>query len=149
MLKRRSRETIVSLFFCVGWAFAGAIRAPEKTVPYVEYELIHAPLPKLSVAEALGIAKELMRNPPAAYPWARSDNYTIVAIDWCKASDFQPRFTDGSTWSVLDDKDAYAWFVTYLEPNQDIQTRDRAPRSVWIIRIKDNGKADFMVGIRT
>jgi hypothetical protein len=145
MLKRKIRVTIVSLLFCVGWAFAGTIQAPEKTVQSVDQTLATVPLPTVSAAEALDIAKKLKRNPPAGYRWARSDNYSIVAIDWCKSSDFKPRFSDGSNWSVLDDKDAYAWFVTYLEPPQGYP----GTRSVSIIRIKDNGKADFMFGTRT
>lgn len=147
MLKTKIRVTMVSLLFCVGWAFAGTIQALDKTVQSVDQILANVPVPTVSAAEALAIATKLIKhNPPAAYRWAHSDNYTIVAIDWCKSSDFEPRFSDGSDWHVLNDKDAYAWFVTYLEPTQGYSG---TTRSVGIIRIKDNGKADFMVRTRT
>jgi hypothetical protein len=138
MLKKKIPLAVFSLFCCVGCLFAKS----DKTV---DGQLAAVPLPTLSAAEALDIAKELKRNPPHAYHWAGSDNYTVVAIDWCKSSDFRPRFSDGSNWLVRDDQDAYAWFVTYLEA-----PHGPSPiRSVGIIRIKNNGKADFMVGIRT
>src|ERR1700723_3551704 len=132
MLKRKIQVTIVSLLFCVGWAFAGTIQEPEKPIQNIDQALAAVPLPKLSAREALDIANKFRHSRTP------SDGSAIVATDWCKSSDFQPRLSDGSDWSVLDDKDAYAWFVTYLEPPQGYSRI----RSISIIRIKDDGKAD-------
>jgi hypothetical protein len=142
MLRRRIRIAIVILLLCTGHTFSGALHAQN-----VDARLTAVPLPTLSAAKAVDIANELKRKQSG------SGNFTVVAIDWCKSSEFQPRYSDGSDMSVRGGKDEYAWFVTYLEPAPaDIQKLvwwQSGLRRVSVIRIRDNGTADFMLGIRT
>jgi hypothetical protein len=138
-MRIKIRATIFTLLFCVGLTLAGKSQAPEKPIRNIDQALAAIPLPKLSAAEALDTAKKYAKGR------ARPDNYTIVAIDWCKSSDFKPAFSDGYQWSVIDDQSAYAWFVTFIVLTQEYS----GTRFVGVIRVKENGKVDGMVGTRT
>jgi hypothetical protein len=138
MLKRKIQVSIVSLVLCVGLAFASTNKTPEKTTQNVDQMLAAVPLPTLNAAEALDIANKYKRRDPA-------DNSTIVAIDWCRSSDFQPRFSDGTSWNVPDNNDKYAWFVTYIDPKYG----PFHVRTIVIVRVYDDGKVGSMIGIRT
>jgi len=140
MLRRKILVAVVLLFCCVGWMLAGRSQASVKPIQNIDQALAAVPLPKLSAAEALDIANKL-RHSRAPF-----DISTIVSIDWCKSSDFRPRYVDGADLVGLDN-DAYAWFVTYIEP-----PNGPAPahvRSVVIVRVYDDGQAAFIARIRT
>jgi hypothetical protein len=134
----RIRATIFTLLFCVGWTLAGRSQAPEKPIQNIDEALAAVRLPKLSAAEALDIANKLRRSRTP------SDGSTIVAIDWCKSSDFRPRYVDGSDYMGLNN-DTYAWFITYIEPLNG----PAHVRSIAIVRVYDNGRADFVPSART
>ncbi len=97
-------------------------------------------VPKLTATEVLAIAQKNM---------AKSTNsFVLVAVDWYKASDFQPRFNDGITYSPgRDDPEGYSWFVTYLYRDEELQKNLHVKRrfnTVRVMRIKDNGqKGEF------
>lgn len=139
MLRGKILVAAVLLFCCVGWMLAGRSQASVKPIQNIDQALAAVPRPNLSAAEALDIANKLRHRAP-------SDISTIVAIDWCKSSDFRPRYVDGADLVGLDN-DAYAWFVTYIEP-----PNGPAPahvRSVAIVRVYNDGQAALIARIRT
>ena len=96
MLRRKILVAVVLLFCCVGWMLAGRSQASVKPIQNIDQALAAVPLPKLSAAEALDIANKL-RHSRAPF-----DISTIVSIDWCKSSDFRPRYVDGADLVGLD-----------------------------------------------
>jgi hypothetical protein len=140
MQRKKVLGAIALLFCCIGWMLAGRSQASVKPIQNIDEALAAVPLPKLSAAEALDIAKKLTDS---RAPFGIS---TVVAIDWCKSSDFHPRYVDGADLLGLNN-DKYAWFITYIEPPSGL-----APvhvRSVAILRIYDNGHADIVAKVRT
>ena len=137
------RMTTFTLLLCVGWATAGTqpsrtVQKPDKPVKNLVQALAALPVPKLSAAEALDRANKLWRSRRG------SDTSTVVAIEWCKSSDFWPRYVDGSDYVGLNN-DTYAWFITYIEPANG----PAHVRSVAIIRVYDDGEAGFVPSIMT
>jgi hypothetical protein len=137
-MRMRVRATILTLLFCFGWTLAGRSQTPKKPIQNIDQALAAVPLPKLSAPEALEIANKFRHSRTP------SDGSAIVAIDWCKSSDFWPHYIDGTTWEGLN-SGGYAWFVTYIEP----PSGPAKTRSVSIIRVTDDGVADFVPGVRT
>jgi len=128
-MQKKVLVAVALLFCCVGWMLAGRSQASVKPIQNIDAALAAVPLPKLTAAEVLDIAKKLTDG---RAPFGIS---TIVAIDWCKSSDFRPRYVDGADLLGLNN-DKYAWFVTNIEPPSG-----PAPahvRSVAIVRIYDN-----------
>jgi hypothetical protein len=98
------------------------------------------PVPKLSAIDALAIAQREIAN---------DAKLTLITIEWCRASDFQPRVSDGTTFLPLDDQpNGYSWVVTYVTKDQTIERRKGSSRRLTVIRIKDDGTIGKLVGIR-
>lgn len=104
------------------------------------------PTPKLSLPQLLAIVQKQQGG---------FTNYAIVAIDWYKASAFQPRIGDGTYSPGGDEPDQYSWFVTiaYKDEATDKELKKRGVmrqfNEVIVLRIKDNGKKGVFVGVRT
>ncbi|MEP6669111.1 MAG: hypothetical protein ABJF10_08165 [Chthoniobacter sp.] len=98
----------------------------------------------LTVAQVLDIARrELGSN---------GDTVILVGVDWCKTSQFQPRYTTGGEFFELrQNPDEYCWFVTYLDKKADpALPADRQKfREMTVIRIKNDGTAHRLGYIRT
>ena len=122
------KTLILTAFFIsqlVGPSLAGTSELPE------------IPVSKLGVSRALAIFQKQMKH---------STNYAVVAIDWCKASEFHPRVGGGRWFTGLDDPNEYSWFVTYLykDKQQDKLLKELGRKkqqfnSASVIRIKDDG----------
>ena len=106
------------------------------------------PAHKLEVPEVLSIFHKLQHH---------DTNYSVIAIDWHKASDFQPRFGDATYSPATDHPNEYSWFVTYLYKDEFLEklleaqkpARKIAPRqfnSVRVTRIKDDGQMGVFIG---
>jgi hypothetical protein len=117
-----------------------------------EQALAAIPLPKITAEQALPIANAELALETTKKKSEPPVGWTIVAIEWCKSSNFQPSVATYGSYTVLDDREAYAWFVTYLGPKHAPPFDESGPKSVpsvYIIRIKDNRKADGLIGTRT
>jgi len=69
------------------------------------------PVPKTTAVEAIEIAQKQIKNDP---------KLVLVGIDWCQASSFQPRISDGTQYhSMDDDPNGYSWFITYIYNKDD------------------------------
>lgn len=85
-----------------------------------------------------------------------STNYCVISINWCKASEFQPRIGDWRWSPGLDHPNEYSWFVTYIYKNEqrekDLQEKERGIKrqfnEVSAMRIKDDGKIGLFIGAR-
>lgn len=106
------------------------------------------PIPKLTATQALAIAQHHMTN---------FTNYTLVAIEWCNSTTFQPRFSDGTHYTPANDHpNEYSWFVTYVYKEEVIDkldsemglNRHRRFNSVLVERIKDDGQIGILIGTR-
>jgi hypothetical protein len=143
MLKKQILMATILLFFSMLRvpSLFGACHEDMAGSQNIDQALASVPLPKITAEEAAAITKK--------YRSVRDENYTIVAIEWCKSSNFQPNFDDGTDW---DDREAYAWFVTCVEPAKgpfEPPFDKLGIRSVFIMRIRDNRKVDVMEGVRT
>ncbi len=107
------------------------------------------PVSKLGISQALTIFERQMT--------LDSTNhfvYSVVSIDWCKASEFQPRIGDWRWIPGHDDPNEYSWFVTYIykdeQREKDLKERGikRRFNEVGVTRIKDDGKIGFFIGAR-
>lgn len=105
------------------------------------------PVPKLTASQALAIAQQQMTN---------ATGFTLVGIEWCKSSAFQPRFNDGTHWWPGDDHpDEYSWFVTYVYKDEQLDERmrrigiKRRFNEVCVIRVRDDGQIGRFDGFRT
>ena len=93
----------------------------------------------------LAIFEQEMRN---------STNYSIVTVDWFKASDFQPSIGDFHHSPGPDDPNEYSWFVTYIfkDEQRDKELRETGAKrrfnEVGVVRIKNDGKIGYFVGVR-
>ncbi|HXR48620.1 MAG TPA: hypothetical protein VN784_14385 [Candidatus Limnocylindrales bacterium] len=109
------------------------------TVPLPEI-----PAPELTAPQVLAIAQQHLGS---------STNYTLVSIDWCKASDFQPRYSDGTDYSPGNDEpNGYSWFITYVYRDEQMAKAFGGKsrfNSVLVMRIKDDGKTGLFIGGRT
>lgn len=131
-------KRILFVAFCVV-AFVGGRRPGLAILPDI-------PRPKLSATQAMAIAERL--GTPAGY--------TLVAVDWCKASDFKPRYSDGTQWSPgSDHPDDYSWFLTYVFKDADIDRVEKSIgvthefNSVAVVRIEDDGQRGALIGWRS
>jgi hypothetical protein len=108
------------------------------------------PRPKLTAGQAIEIAQKSFKSDPL--------KLLLVAVDWYKSSEFQPRFSDGTQWQPVNDHpNDFSWFVTFaykdpeiakwLEKHPDGPTREFT--SSTIVRVKDDGTIGEMVGVRT
>ncbi len=109
--------------------------------------LPEVPVPKLTATQALAIAQKRLSN---------AKNFTLVGIEWCKASDFKPRFSDGTQYSPGNDHaDEYSWFVTYVYRDEEVADAfkkmgiTRQFNAVSIVRINNDGQVASFVGFRT
>jgi hypothetical protein len=97
---KSARVGTVLFVLCVGWASAGT-QAPRpngariKPFGNTDQAVAAVPLPKLSVSGALDIADRLRHS---RFP---SETSTVVTVDWAKASQFRPRYFDGSDYYDL------------------------------------------------
>jgi hypothetical protein len=113
-------------------------------------ELPEVPVPTLTMTKVVAIAQQM----EAALQKANSTNFTqftLVDIEWCKASDFSPPFSDGTQYSPLNDHpNDYSWFVTCVYRNEQMAKFSKHRfNSVHVIRIKDDGKIGVFLGVRT
>jgi hypothetical protein len=73
-------------------------------------------------------------------------NYTLVGIDWCRASEFKPRFSDGTDYSPGNDQpNDYSWFLTYMYPDPGRPNY----KKVLVVRIKPDGSPGVFIGFRS
>jgi hypothetical protein len=108
------------------------------------------PIPKTTAVEAVAIAQKQIKNNP---------KLVLVAIDWCRASSFQPRISDGTQYHAVDnDPNGYSWFITYVYKDEQLEKefeklgspkRDVKYNSVLVIRVKDDGSIGRLIGART
>ena len=83
-----------------------------------------------------------------------STNYSVVSVDWRNASEFQPSIGDFHHSPGLDHPNEYSWFVTYIykDEQRDKELRETGTKrrfnEVGVVRIKDDGKIGFFVGVR-
>src|SRR5882672_11259277 len=107
-------------------------------------DLPEIPVPTLAVTNVLAIAQQ---HVPSGF-----SNCTLVAVEWCKASEFQPRYSDGTHFSSdTDDPNEYCWFLTYVYTNKRLPKGDGGKRrfnSVFVLRVKDNGTIRPLAGFR-
>lgn len=97
------------------------------------------PIPKLTVEKVLAIATAKLGKDANRY-----------AVDWCIASDFQPRYSDGSTCSPAGDQPKdYSWFVTYLYHDDHAPNATQPLNAVMVMRIKDDGSIGRLISVRT
>jgi len=108
-------------------------------------ELPEIPVPTLTATKVLAIAQQHMP--------ANSTNYVLVSVDWHKASDYFPPFSDGTEWSPVNDHpNDYSWFLTYVYRDELMAKHSGSKRrfnSVLVIRIKDDGQIGLYIGART
>ena len=103
----------------------------------IDCVLAAVPMPTLTVTQVLEIAKQRMSD---------SKNYTVVGLDWCKASEFQPRYNDGTQYSPANDHaNEYSWFLTYVYPDP-LRPNYKA---VFVLRIKPDGSMGVFIGTRS
>jgi hypothetical protein len=108
-------------------------------------ELPEIPVPKLTVTEVIAIAQQ--------HRAINSTNRVLVSVDWHKASDYFPPFSDGTEWSPGNDHpDDYSWFLTYVCRDERLAKAWNSKHrfnSVLVIRIKDDGQIGLYIGART
>jgi hypothetical protein len=126
--------TTILVALLIGHCMAGTAVLPE------------IPAPKLTASQAIEVAKQRMGD---------STNFTLVGIDWCKSSTFQPRFNDGTQYSPgKDHPDDYSWFLTYVYKDDQMEKGltgmgiKRQFNAVHVIRVKDDGQIGAFVGFR-
>jgi hypothetical protein len=101
------------------------------------------PVSKLGLSKALAIFRHQMHTPT---------KYCVIGIDWCKASEFQPRIGDARWYPGRDHPNEYSWFVTYLfkdeQREQELKQSGIQQRFnvVLVMRIKDDGQIGEFVG---
>ena len=108
------------------------------------------PVSKTTAIEAIAIAQKQVKNDP---------KLVLVGIDWCQASSFQPRISDGTQYHAMDDDPTgYSWFITYVYKDEQMEKEFEklgSPKinikynSVLVIRIKNDGSIGRLIGTRT
>jgi len=104
------------------------------------------PRPNLTVAQVLVIAQ--------AHLGADHGRFTLVGVDWQRASDFKPVFSDAQYSPAGDEPDQFSWFITYVYKDEAIAKAladlgiKREFNAVRIIRVKANGQIGAMIGFR-
>ena len=133
---RKSLLTTVFFTQLIGHCMAGLGILPE------------IPIPKLAVEKVLSIANQTMR------PVSGVTDLTLVGIDWCKSSEFKPRFSAGNIAYTpgQDHPDEYSWFLTYVSKDERLPKASQISyqnrfNSVNILRIKDDGQIGVFIGI--
>ncbi len=69
----------------------------------------------------------------------------LIAVEWCRSDQFQPRLSDGKQWHVTRGKDEWSWFFTYAIRSKNLKTFS----GVRIMRIRDSGEIDGLDSTRT
>jgi len=128
MSARRSGLVAALLTVSIGSATAGLKALPE------------IPMPALTAEQALAVAQRKVN----------SSAYVLVGLEWAKASEFQPRVSDGTDWHALDSIDEYSWFVTYVFRDERVAALhpEQPFNSVSVLRIKPDGTIGLLVGTR-
>jgi hypothetical protein len=109
------------------------------------------PPSKLTIPAVLAIAQKRIPTNTVTFT-----NCCVIAINWCKASDFQPRLGDAHWSPGFDDPEKYCWFVTYLYRDLEREKTDRQfgsnPtrqfNSCGVIRVKDDGTIGQFIGFQ-
>ncbi len=129
-----------SMFIAFGMLVAASAGAQTtaNACQNVDCLLAAVPMPTLAATRVLQIAQQRMKG---------LENYTLVGLDWCKASEFKPRFSDGITYSPLNDQpNEYSWFLTYVGP--DPQPGYPNVKAVRVLRIKPDGSVGVLGSAR-
>jgi hypothetical protein len=124
---------------CVG-AFTSARPVGEDTLPDI-------PRPKLTAVEAMAISQRHGHD---------STKYTLVTVDWCKASEFKARYHVGTCTPGADHPDDYSWFLSYVFKDDEKDQRQKSlglfrPKefnSVTLERINDDGQLGLFICVQ-
>jgi len=120
------------------------------SLPFVPHSLAKTrPLPDvppsaLTVTQVLDLARKELGN--------NADAVILVGVDWCKTSQFQPRYTTGGEFYELhQNPDEYCWFVTYLDKKADpsLPAHQQKFREMTVLRIKNDGTVHRLGMVRT
>ena len=105
---------VVSLSVTAWLAHAVTLRLPQ------------IPKPKFTVGEVL---KKLEDH---AIAKGAQSQMLLVAVEWCHADQFTPRLRDGSSYHILQAKDEWSWFITYVVRRDG--SKDYTDVSVFCVR---------------
>ncbi len=110
-------------------AHAGINRLPE------------IPNARLSVTEAIKKMEAYLK----AHGQESDGGMVLVAVEWCRGDQFQPRLSDGTQWHVIEGKEEWSWFFTYAIRGKDPKTFS----GIRVMRIRDTGEIGGLIGTRT
>jgi hypothetical protein len=137
--KDMAMRRLLVVAFCVG-AFISARPAGEDTLPDI-------PRPKLTASEAVAISQRHGHD---------STKYTLVTVDWCKASEFKSRYSVGTCTPGDDHPNDYSWFLSYVFKDDEKDQRQKSlglsrPKefnSVAVDRINDDGRPGVFICVQ-
>jgi hypothetical protein len=77
----------------------------------------------------------------------------VIAVEWSKASIFQPRISDGTSYTPPEAPEEWSWFITYVysDPRMHAVTpgNERRCNSVQVVRIFKDRHIAYLIGART
>ena len=104
-------------------------------------KLPHIPTSKLSASEAIGKLDDYLK---ANFKDGDS-GMVLIAVEWCRGDNFQPRLSDGTQWHVTEGKQEWSWFFTYAVHGKTSKTFS----DIRVMQIRDSGEVNSVGGNRT